>query len=124
VRKAFKAELRSPFDLIRLRPGSRFELMQQYWSPTACLLAGTAGALVGAWGWSRSGFTGLMTSAAGFSLLARAATNLELGRLFGVGAGRGAGQPATDHRGRGADRKGLGAVEPLLGLPEFHESRA
>jgi uncharacterized membrane protein len=72
----------------RRREGARFELWQQQWSPTARLLTGVAGASLGAWGGYRGGPARIVTGAAGLTLLARAITNLELKRLFGVAAGR------------------------------------
>jgi uncharacterized membrane protein/osmotically-inducible protein OsmY len=70
------------------RAGGRFELWQQHWSPTARLLAGVSGAALAAWGGSRAGLIATAVGGTGLVLLARAATNLELRRLFGIGAGR------------------------------------
>ncbi len=72
------------------RGGKRPELLQEQWSPTARLLAGTAGtaAVLGA-GPAR-GIAGVGLRLGGLVLALRALTNLPLSRLFGVGAGRGA----------------------------------
>jgi uncharacterized membrane protein len=72
----------------RRRQGGRFELMQREWSPTARLLTGALGAIAAAWGLPRAGAVGMLTGGAGLVLLGRAASNLELKRLFGLGAGR------------------------------------
>lgn len=70
------------------RPGDRFELMQVSWSPTARLLVGGAGGVMLTYGMSKRGPLGLALGAAGLGMLARAATNLEMKRLAGVGGGR------------------------------------
>jgi uncharacterized membrane protein len=72
----------------RRRQADRFELMQTKWSPTARLLVTLAGASVTLAGARRRGLTGAFLAAGGLTLLARATTNLELKRLFGIGAGR------------------------------------
>lgn len=68
------------------RQGSRFELLQENWSPTARLLAGSfgAGLLVSA---ARArGATRALLGATGSMLLARAATNMSFSRLLGLGS--------------------------------------
>ena len=70
------------------RAGERAELMQSNWSPTARLLAGLAGGTAAFWAAGRRGPLGVGLGLLGSGLLARAATNLELRRLIGVGAGR------------------------------------
>ncbi len=72
----------------RRRGLERFEFFQTQWSPTARLLAGIAGGSLGLVAARQAGLTGLALGAAGLTLLARAATNLELKRLLGVGGGR------------------------------------
>jgi uncharacterized membrane protein len=72
----------------RRRGGARFELLQMEWSPTARLLIGLAGGTLGLVGLARAGLLGTLVTGAGLTLLARAVTNLELKRLFGIGAGR------------------------------------
>ncbi len=70
------------------RGAPRFELLQQNWSPAARLLVGTAGlGLLGA-GLRRGGLAGLGGLSLGSALLARAAVNLPMKRLLGLGAGR------------------------------------
>ena len=71
----------------RRRAGRQFELFQRDWSPTARLLAGIAGATTALWGLKRAGAVGSTLGGAGLVLATRAATNLDLARLFGVGAG-------------------------------------
>jgi uncharacterized membrane protein len=70
------------------RPGERYELMQENWSPTARLLAGACGGSLIAWGLTRRDAAGIGLLALGAALAARGATNLEFRRLIGVGAGR------------------------------------
>jgi uncharacterized membrane protein/osmotically-inducible protein OsmY len=67
---------------------SRFELMQENWSPTARLLTSVGGGTLIAYGLNRRGWLGTGLTLCGAGLLARGATNLELKRLSGVGAGR------------------------------------
>jgi uncharacterized membrane protein len=67
--------------------GDRFELMQNYWSPTARLLTGVAGSVALMSGLERRDVFGATIAASGFMLLMRALTNMEMSRLFGVGAG-------------------------------------
>lgn len=69
-------------------PEHRFELMQENWSPTARLLAAAAGGGLAAYGAKRRGAAGAVLGAFGLGLLARAASNLKLERLLGLGAGR------------------------------------
>jgi hypothetical protein len=61
-------------------------LIQTHWSPTARLLAGLAGAWLAAYP-GRRGVLGLLRTAAGAALLARAVTNQPLSRVTGVGLG-------------------------------------
>jgi uncharacterized membrane protein len=70
------------------REGHRPELLQTNWAPAPRLLAGSAGAVLFLRGLGRRGLTGFATAGAGLALLLRAATNLELKRLTGFGAGR------------------------------------
>jgi uncharacterized membrane protein len=72
----------------RPRPGDRFELTQENWSPTARLLAGAAGGVLAAYGLSRRDPLSLALGAVGVGLLARGVTNLEMKRLVGAGGGR------------------------------------
>ena len=70
------------------RSGNKFELLQKNWSPSARLLAaagGVAGMLYCA---RRRDVVSLSVGTVGFGLLMRAATNLEVKRLVGAGAGR------------------------------------
>jgi uncharacterized membrane protein len=70
------------------RPGYRFELMQENWSPTARVLAGVAGGALAAYGLSRRDAVSLALGAVGIGLLTRGVTNMEMKRLVGAGAGR------------------------------------
>lgn len=67
------------------RRGSRFELMQDNWSPAARLVAGALGAgMIAAALRARAGMCALL-GAGGSALLARAATNMDLASLAGYG---------------------------------------
>lgn len=73
------------------RPASsRFEFLQESWSPAARLLATTTGLVLVAAnnGGRRRTPVGMVAGLAGAALALRAATNLPFDRLFGVGAGR------------------------------------
>lgn len=72
----------------RWRGGEPFELLQTRWSPTARLLMGLAGGALTFFGIQRQGVAGTVVGAGGLVVLARAVTDLELKRLFGIGAGR------------------------------------
>jgi uncharacterized membrane protein len=70
------------------RPGpARWAFSQKQWSPTARLLAGATGGVLSLYGLRRAGAAGVALAATGATLLARAVTNLDLRRLFGIGAG-------------------------------------
>jgi uncharacterized membrane protein len=68
------------------RRGSRFELMQENWSPAARLLAGAVGVgmLAGAFR-ARAGM-GALLGVGGSALLARATTNIDVPSLLGFGS--------------------------------------
>jgi uncharacterized membrane protein len=66
----------------------RPELLQQRWAPGPRLLAGAAGGGLVCYGLARRNRSGLLVGIAGAAVLARAATNLRLARLSGVGVGR------------------------------------
>ena len=67
------------------RDGSRPEFLQDNWSPSARTLAGGLGALLAIVGLFRGGVKGLAFGAIGSTLLARAASNLNMRSLVGVG---------------------------------------
>jgi uncharacterized membrane protein len=69
--------------LRRARP----DFMQTHWSPATRLVTGLGGAGLALWGAWRRSVPGALTAATGLGLAARSATNLELRRLFGLGAG-------------------------------------
>jgi len=68
--------------------GRRLDVMQTYWSPTTRLLAGATGGALAVYGAGRRSTGGATLSLIGLTLLARALTNIEMKRLFGVRAGR------------------------------------
>jgi uncharacterized membrane protein len=72
----------------RRRAGERFELFQAHWSPTARLLMGLGGGVLGLIGLRAGGVGGAVAGAGSLVVLARAVSNLELKRLIGAGAGR------------------------------------
>jgi uncharacterized membrane protein len=63
-------------------------LLQQRWAPGPRLLAGAAGGGLICLGVARRNLSGLLAGLAGAVVLVRAATNLRLARLTGVGACR------------------------------------
>lgn len=69
------------------RPGQRFELLQENWSPAARLLASATGGCMAAWGAARRDWLGALVGTAGMGLLARGLTNRNLKQLTGVGHG-------------------------------------
>ena len=72
----------------RTRPGYRFELMQENWSPAARVLAGVAGGALAGYALSQRDAVSLALGAIGVGLLTRGVTNMEMKRLVGAGAGR------------------------------------
>ena len=72
----------------RLPRRARAEMWQQQWSPTARLMTCTAGAALAGYGATRRDMAGVLAATAGIGMMARAATNVELRRLTGFGAGR------------------------------------
>ena len=65
----------------RERTGGRFALLQENWSPTARLLAGTAGASLAVYGGVRRNALGAGLGAAGLLLMTRGITNTGLTEL-------------------------------------------
>jgi gas vesicle protein len=65
----------------RERTGGRFALLQENWSPTARLLAGTAGASLAVYGGVRRSALGAGLGAAGLLLMTRGITNTGLTQL-------------------------------------------
>lgn len=72
----------------RPRTGDRFALMQTNWSPTARLIAGTAGGALMVNCLARRDPVSVALGAVGFGLFMRSATNLEMKSLLGVGRDR------------------------------------
>ena len=84
---------REPGNVPGLQGGStprppRADILQRQWAPTTRLLIGAAGATAAGYGASRRDVPGAILAAFGAALTARAATNLELRRLSGIGARR------------------------------------
>lgn len=70
------------------RPQRRGTIAQGNWPPSARLAGGLGGGGAALYGFARGGLVGTALGIAGSLLLARAATNLELRRLTGIGAAR------------------------------------
>ena len=70
------------------RPGPGWEFLQTNWSPSLRLFMSCLGGGVTAYGVARRDTRGAAMASGGAVLLARALTNMDLRRLFGVGAGR------------------------------------
>ncbi len=70
------------------RGDERSEFMQSNWSPTARLAAGITGGAMALYGMGWHGVRRALLGIMGVTLLTRAATNMELKRLTGLGAGR------------------------------------
>jgi uncharacterized membrane protein len=68
--------------------GRRPSILQRQWSPTTRCVAGTAGAALAALGIARRDSGGALVAMLGAGLAARAATNLPLARLAGLGSRR------------------------------------
>jgi uncharacterized membrane protein len=67
---------------------ARPDVLQARWSPTTRLLVGLAGSGFAVLAGRRGGVGGMVAGAGSLAMLARALTNLELGRLVGIGAHR------------------------------------
>lgn len=72
----------------RREGGPRSAFAQEVWSPTARLLGGLTGAALTLYGLRSGGAGGTVAGLTGTLLAARAATNLEVTRLLGLGRGR------------------------------------
>jgi uncharacterized membrane protein len=72
----------------RQRPGTRSAFLQTNWSPTARAAGGLGGAVAAIYGFGQRDLAGKIIGAAGLLVLTRALTNLEMRRLFGIGAPR------------------------------------
>lgn len=70
----------------RERQGSRFEFMQENWSPAARFIAGALGASLAAYGGTRRGALGAGLGAAGLLLLTRGVTNTGFSHLLHLGS--------------------------------------
>lgn len=69
-------------------PGLRPDIWQRQWSPTTRVLVGTTGAALAGYGAARRDAAGALLAVAGAGLLARAAANVEAGRLTGLSRAR------------------------------------
>jgi len=67
---------------------SKFMFMRQQWSPTARAVGGIAGGALALYGFGTRGALNKALGLGGVALLARAASNMEMRRLIGIGAGR------------------------------------
>ena len=76
----------------REREGSRFEFMQENWSPAARFIAGAVGASLAAYGGTRRGALGAGLGTAGLLLLARGVTNTGFSQLWQLGSSEGNGE--------------------------------
>jgi uncharacterized membrane protein len=72
----------------RQRPDTRPAFLQTNWSPTARAVAGLGGALAAVYGFGQRDAAGTMLGSAGLLVMTRAITNIEMRRLFGIGAPR------------------------------------
>jgi uncharacterized membrane protein len=72
----------------RMRRNSRVDLLQPRWSPTTRLLVGAGGAGLATYGATRRDVPGWLLTTGGAMLVVRAAANLDIQRLIGIGAGR------------------------------------
>ena len=70
------------------RAPRRWAFLQDFWSPTTRLVAGTTGGVLGVMGFMRRDWIGGIASLLGLGLIVRSTTNLPANRLVGVGAGR------------------------------------
>ena len=70
------------------RTGHEFELRQENWSPAARLLVGIVGSALAVTGLRRRDGVGAALGLMGLTLVSRSATNTEVRRLVGAGAGR------------------------------------
>jgi hypothetical protein len=75
----------------RERQGTRFEFMQENWSPAARFIAGALGASLAAYGGTRRGALGAGLGAAGLLLLTRGVTNTGFSHLLHLGSKEGNG---------------------------------
>lgn len=102
-------------------PREHTELMQEAWSPAIRATGSVAGGTAALYGLGRGGFRGTLLGVAGLLLLARAATNTELRRLFCVDSPRQTGESGADHTvakdrpgtGPGPHRATLGEETPV-----------
>ena len=69
-------------------PGERLDVMRENWAPATRVIAGVAGAALAASGLRRADALGALLTIVGGGVALRAATNVDVGRLVGVGAGR------------------------------------
>ncbi len=72
----------------RPRPEPRPDFLQTNWAPATRVLATLGGSLLGISGLRQGGLAGAVMFFTGAALAARGATNMELKRLLGLGAGR------------------------------------
>ena len=84
----------SPGDIPALQGGYQRknvpEWQEENWSPSMRLISGAGGGLLALYGMSRRGLIGTTLSLAGLTLAARGVTNLNFGRMLGIGDARNA----------------------------------
>jgi uncharacterized membrane protein len=71
-----------------IRPGGRAYGRRPEWSPTARVAASLGGAALVGWGATRRNTAGMLIATSGAMLMARAAANVDVRRLTGIGSGR------------------------------------
>jgi uncharacterized membrane protein len=69
-------------------PPPQPDILQRRWSPATRAVTGSSGIALATYGLSHRTIPGALAAAAGIGLLARAATNLDVRRLTGIGARR------------------------------------
>lgn len=72
----------------RMPAGDRPDVLQEYWAPTTRVVVGTAGMALAAAGLLRRNAAGTAAALVGLGLVARAAVNVPLNRLTGLGSRR------------------------------------
>ncbi len=87
------------------RPGARFELFQENWSPTARLLVGLAGGALATYGAARRNLIGMAVSSMGMCMLTRSATNKDIKQVVRMGGAPDTETTETDAATESADEK-------------------
>jgi hypothetical protein len=102
----------------------RTEFLQEHWSPTARLVAGSAGTAALAYGLLKRNALSISIGTLGAAVLAKSATNLEIQRLLGLERGRdSATAPKTGENAKNEELLELGQ-SPGDEDPKFDNLRA